>query len=68
MTTKDRLHRLVDELDDANADELLDYAQWLQHTTDTLTAEELAQVEQGKAELAAGEYVTLEGLRRKLGL
>jgi hypothetical protein len=68
MTTKDSLHHLVDALDDAAADELLDYAQWLLEPTDTLTSEEWARVQEGKEELARGEYVTLEELRRKLDL
>jgi hypothetical protein len=65
MTTKDDLHQLVDALDEAATDELLEYAQWLLEPMDTLTHEERARVEAGKA---AGEFTTLEEVRRKLGL
>jgi hypothetical protein len=68
MTTKDDLHHLVDELDDDAVGELLDYAQWLSQPEDTLTDEERARVETGKAEIASGDYVSLEELRRKLAL
>jgi hypothetical protein len=68
ITTRDELHHLVDALNDAAADELLEYAHWLLEPTDTATPEELARIETGKAELARGEYVTLEELRRKLDL
>lgn len=68
MTTKDDLHHLVDELDAAAADELLEYAQWLLEPEDTLTDEEAARVDMGKAEIARGEYITLQELRRKLDL
>jgi hypothetical protein len=67
MTTKDDLHHLVDELDAAAADELLDYAQWLREPTDVLTDDERARAEAGEAEIRCGEYVTLDELRRQLG-
>ncbi len=70
MTTiKDDLHHLVDELDEDAVGELLDYAHWLAaDKDDPLTEEESAQVDAGKAEIARGDYVTLEELRRKLAL
>ena len=66
MTTKDDLHHLVDELDEAAADELLDYAQWLQQPTDVITDEDRVRVDVGEAEIRRGEYVTLEDLRRQI--
>jgi hypothetical protein len=68
MTVKDDLHHLVDELGEAAVGELLEYAQWLSEPEDTLTDEELVRVEAGKVEIARGDYVTLEELRRKLAL
>jgi hypothetical protein len=68
MTTKDDLLHLVDELDEDAVGELLDYAHWLSQPEDTLTEEEQARVEAGKAEIANGDYVSLEELRRKLAL
>jgi len=67
MTTKADLHHLVDELDEAAADELLDYAHWLAADEDEpLTADELARARQGEAAIASGDYVTLVGLRRQI--
>ena len=67
MTVKDDLHHLVDELDEAAADELLEYAQWLAADEDEpLTDEERARVEAGEAEIRRGEYVTLEDVKRRL--
>lgn len=64
MTVKDDLHHLVDELDEAEADELLEYARWLTATEDEpLTDEERAHVQSGEAELRRGDFVTLEDLR-----
>lgn len=67
MTVKDDLHQLVDQLDEAAADELLDYARWLASEEDEpLTDEERAHVEAGEAEIPRGEYVTLEDPKRHL--
>jgi len=69
MTTKDDLHQLVDQLDEAAADELLDYTRWLAAEEDEpLTDEERARVEAGEAEIRRGDYVTLEDVKRRLGL
>ncbi|MDQ6669786.1 MAG: hypothetical protein M3069_03385 [Chloroflexota bacterium] len=69
MTTKDELLHLVDALDEGAVGELLDYAQWLAADEDEpLTDEERLRVQAGKAEIARGDYVTLEELRRKLDL
>jgi len=69
MTTRDDLLHLVDALDEDAVGELLDYAHWLAADDDEpLTEEESARVEAGKAEIARGDYVTLEELRRKLSL
>jgi hypothetical protein len=67
MTVKDALHELVDQLDEAAAGELLEYAQWLAAEEDEpLSEEERARVEAGEAEIRRGEYVRLEELRRRL--
>ena len=69
MTTKDDLHHLVDQLNEEAVGELLEYAQWLTAEEDEpLTDEELARVEAGEAELRRGESVTLDDLKRRLGL
>jgi len=67
MTVKDDLHHLVDELDEAAADELLEYAQWLTAEEDEpLTDEERARVEAGEAEIRRGDYVILADLHQRL--
>ncbi|MBI2756334.1 MAG: hypothetical protein HYX52_06465 [Chloroflexi bacterium] len=68
MTTKERLLDLVDQLDEAEVDELLDYAGWLAQEIDTLTSKELARVQAGEAEIARGACTTLQDLRGRLGL
>jgi predicted transcriptional regulator len=47
---------------------LLEYARWLAADYDEpLNADEVAHVREGEAAIAAGDYVTLEELRRRLG-
>jgi len=66
MTVKDELHQIIDVLSDEEAEELLDYLN-LRADPDTLTPEELARVQAADAEIARGEYVTLEEILRRLG-
>ncbi len=68
MTIKDDLHHLVDELDEAAADELLEYAQWLAAEDEPLTEEQTERVETGEAEICGGDYVALDDVKRRLGL
>jgi len=67
MTIKDELLHLVDGLDEDAVGDLLEYAQWLAADEDEpLTPEEQTRVQKGKAAIAAGDYITLEDLRRKI--
>jgi predicted transcriptional regulator len=66
MSLKQELHRLVDLLDEEDEDSALEYLRWLLTDEDTLTAEELAAVEEGEAEIARGEYMTLDRFVRSL--
>ena len=68
MTVKEELHHLVDALGDDDAEDAVDYLRWLLSETDTLTEKELEDVRRGRKEIARGEYVTLDELRRHLGL
>jgi hypothetical protein len=68
VTTKEELRLLVDTLSEARAAELLDYAHWLLEESETLTPEELVRVREGEEQLQRGDYVTLEALKRDLGL
>ncbi len=67
MTVKEEIHALVDELPEDAAAEVLDYLHWLTAETETLSEEELARVQRGEEQIARGEYVTLEELRRLRG-
>ena len=66
MTTKERLHSLVEQLGDAEVNELLEYAGWLAQEFDTLTTEELERAREGQAAIESGDYVTLEPLRMRI--
>ena len=64
MATKDDLHRIIDRLTEAEADQLLDWIN-LKADPDELTPEEAADVARIRAE---ADHVPLESLRRELGL
>ncbi len=66
MTVKDELHLMVDQMDETDAEEVLDYLRWLASESDTLSEEELDQARQGQEQIARGEYVTLAEFRRSL--
>jgi len=66
MTTRARIHELVDQLADEKTAEALDYLGWLLLDEDEASPEELAQAELGRAQIARGEYITLEEVKRSL--
>jgi len=53
-----------------NADLLKKFIDLLyqEHEPEYFSPEDLAAIEEGKAQIARGEYVTLEELKRELGL
>ena len=63
---KDEPHSLVDQLDADDAEEALDYLRWLVTDSESLSEEELEFVRQGEAQIARGDYVTLDELKRSL--
>ncbi|MFI5004682.1 MAG: hypothetical protein ACHQE6_06685 [Solirubrobacterales bacterium] len=83
MTTKERLHKLVDELTEAEADDALRYvasrleggeadrfARWLDsrpEDDEPLTAEDEEAIAEGRADMAAGRLVSHEEMLRKYG-
>ena len=67
MSIKQELHRLVDLLAEEDEESARDYLTWLLADEDTLSDEERAAVREGEAEIARGEYVTLDALTRTLG-
>jgi hypothetical protein len=64
---KQQAHELVERLGDEDLDEAVDFMLWLLTESETLTDDELAAVQRGEAEIDAGEYTTLDALRRSLG-
>ncbi len=68
VTTKEELHRLIESLDERACVEALDYVQWLLSDDDVLSQEELEEVRQGELEIAQGELVSLDELKRDLGV
>ena len=75
MTTKEELHRLIDNLDEETAREVLDYVSRLPADSDALTdedlvltEEELVQAREAKVRMDRGEYITLDQLEQELGL
>lgn len=63
-TVKEELHQLIELLPEAEASDALDYVRWLRSNEEELTEEELADVLLGEAEIARGDFVTLEELKR----
>lgn len=62
-TAKELLIELVRDLDEDGAAEVLDYVRWLlSDEGEPLTAEERSEVERAEAEMASGDYVTLDEL------
>jgi hypothetical protein len=79
MTTREALHRLVDsipasQLDDARkaleplADPVPTTPENAPYDDEPETDEERAAVAEGRAALDAGDFVTMDELRRELGL
>lgn len=68
MTVRDELRQIIDRLSDEQASELLDEIRWMLLDEETLPAEQLAEVLEGKAEIARGEWVDWDDLRKQLNL
>ncbi len=66
MTTKQAIHEIVDRLSEEEAEELLAYLR--DDEPEEYPQELLDRVAEGKAQIARGDSVTLEELRRELGL
>ena len=64
MSAREELHELIDELDEIDAAAVLDHLRWLLSDGEALSPEALAKVRRGEEEIARGEYVTLDELRR----
>ena len=66
MSMKQEIHRLVDLLEEADEESALEYLQWLLMDEDILTNKELMAVKEGEAQIARGEYITLDDLIKSL--
>ena len=67
MSVKEALHRLVDTLPEAEAAQLLTDLQE-QVDDERLSAGDIAAIERGRADLAAGRPLTLDQVKQKYGL
>lgn len=79
MTTREALHRLIDSIPPSSYEEARDALEPLADPVlaalanapiddEPETDEERVAVEEGRAALRAGQYATLEEVRRELGL
>lgn len=66
MTTKQAIHEIVESLTEDEAELLLAYLR--DEEPEDYPDELIARIEQSRAEIARGEFVTLEELRAELGL
>lgn len=66
MSMKQELHLLVDLLEEADEESALEYLQWLLLDEESLTEQELSDVNEGEAQIARGEYITLDELIKSL--
>jgi len=69
MNAKEDLHRLVDQLADSEIETARQTLERLNIAVDDdpVTREELAEIEEGSAQIDRGEYLTLEEFKRKHG-
>ena len=68
MTVKEILHERIDGMSDEAAAELLAQLDWDATDEEELTEEELADVLEGMAQFARGEFVDGEKFLRERGL
>ena len=71
MTAREELHRLVDEIPEAELTEargLLEELRSGSTNEDALTPEDLAEIDAGRQAVRRGEYITLDEYKRQRGL
>jgi hypothetical protein len=66
MTAKEALRERIELLSEEEAEELLHQMDWDSTATETLTAEELAEMLAAEADMDAGEFVMLEDVLKRL--
>ena len=69
MNAKEDLHRLVDPLADSEIETARQALERLNIAVDDdpVSPEELAEIEEGSAQIDRGEYLTIEEFKRKHG-
>jgi hypothetical protein len=70
VPTKEQLHQLIDLLPDGEIPAASRFLEFLVHDRESeqLADEDLLAVQQGQAEIARGEFTSLEDLKRELNL
>ena len=66
MTTKQAIHEIVERLSEEEAEQLLAYLR--EEEPEEYPKELLERIAQAKAEIARGDFVTLDELKAELGL
>jgi len=76
-TAREELHRIIEKLQDKDVESLLhllkrivsNYSQYRYPVSnEKLTQEEIKEIEEAKAEIARGEYVDFEEVKKEYGL
>lgn len=68
MSTRERLHEIVDELTEEQAAILEDYAEQLLDDDEVFTEEEIDRILKQREEMKAGAWVDWEDVKRELNL
>ena len=67
-TAREELHRVIDKLQDKDVESLLHLLRRIIPEGDELTPDEVRKIEKAKVQMAKGEYVELESLKKEFGL
>lgn len=67
MSAKDELQQLIQEMNESEAKEILEFFRWVHQPTEDLSDEEWQRVRTGESEIERGEYTTLKELEKELG-
>lgn len=70
MSTRERLHEIIDELTDEQAADLEAYAEQLldEDEEEVFTAEEIQEILRIEAEMLSGQSVKWEDVKKRLGI
>ncbi len=70
MTAREELHKMVDELPEAELEAARGLLEELRNGAedDVVTPEDLAEIEAGREAIRRGDYITMEEYKRQRGL